>query len=489
MLLTLSAKCRNSKTIGYISKFLYSPYYILLVGVATVCSNAFGWEIPIWYLFALLAVLALLFAQDSLPFAPLLGCGYVSVSAGNNPASHYGTSIFQTKSAMVHLGVIVAVLFVVLIARALFDATHRKSLTRTANVPKLAVGFFLLGIAYICAGLFPARDYGPQWKSALFGLVQIACLAVPYLYFHYTVDWSKVRANYLAWIFVGLGFVVTAEIAVMYILTFASLPQGVAFDREFLVTGWGIYNNVGLVIAFCIPFAFYLALRARHGYLWWIAGLVFVTALLFTQSRGCILSGSAVALVTAVYTLVKCKNKKHVATMLIAGGVYLTALAVFAVIFREKIAEIFNAMHNAGFDDSGRFEIYRKGLEQFSESVGSIFLGNGFYACDAFRFGELPSDAFLPPRYHNTVVQLLATGGLFAMVAYLFHRVQTFVLCLKHRTPQKIFALFAILILISASMVDCHFFNMGPGLIYSVVLVFAENVHSSNENSTAKHLG
>ena len=38
------------------------------------------------------------------------------------------------------------------------------------------------------------------------------------------------------------------------------------------------------------------------------------------------------------------------------------------------------------------------------------------------------------------------------------------------------FVLAAIMVLTTSSMVDCHFFNMGPGLVYSIVLVFAENV-------------
>ena len=162
---------------------------------------------------------------------------------------------------------------------------------------------------------------------------------------------------------------------------------------------------------------------------------------------------------------------------MIGFGSFVVVVVIAGAVFRDKVAEIFASLKKAGLDDSNRFKLYLDGLQKFAQSAQSVLLGNGFYS-GGYRYGndKLPSDAFLPPRYHNTVVQLLASGGLITMVAYLFHRFQTLKLCLTHRTFEKIFILAAILVLISASMVDCHFFNMGPGLIYSIVLVFAENM-------------
>lgn len=476
MLLT-SDKIGNNKVVGFITRFLYSPYYIAFVAAISACANIFGWELPVWYTYALLVVMCVLFAPDALPIVPLMCCGYVTVSANNNPAGHYGTSIFQSSTAMIQLGCIGAVLVAALVTRLSVDIARRSD-TRTRTVPKLWAGFLLLGLSYVCAGVAPARDYGPQWKSALFGLVEIASLTIPYLYFHYTVNWRKVDKTYLSNVFVGLGCAVTAEIIAMYVLAFANLPE-TGFERALLVTGWGVYNNVGFMIAFCIPFAFNLAVRSKRGWIYFLLGTMFELALVFTQSRGSILCGSVIFVACVIYTVVFSRGANRIVMLSVCGGLVVCGIVVVAV-FYGKIAEIFRTLADAGFNDSGRLGIYKEGLQQFVESPLSILTGNGFYACGNYRHGNLPADSFLPARYHNTVVQLLATGGLFAMITYLFHRVQTLQLCLTHRTHEKMFALAAILVLTSTSLLDCHFFNLGPGLAYSTVLIFVEHARQDD---------
>lgn len=468
----------NNRCIHIVNQFLYSPYYIAFVAIISACANLFGWELPVWYLYAAMAVATVLFAEDALPIVPLVCCGYVTVSASNNPAGNYGSSLFQSKSALIQLAVIGTLLVAALVARVIFDICKPRLVKRTRRTPKLGVGFMLLGLAYLLAGMTPARDYGPQWRSALFGLVQIACLALPYFYFHYTVNWNKVNRLYLAQVFVALGFAVTAEIVGMYVNAFASMAENASFGRGMLYTGWGIYNNVGFMMAFCIPFAFNLTLRLRHSYIYAIIADIFEIALLFTQSRGSILFGTAIFFACAIYTACKLTGKYRWTTVG-AGLGFIAAFVVICGIFHEKVACIFAAMNEVGLDDSGRWEIYSEGLRQFAESAQSIFFGNGFYACGNFRWGNLPNDAFLPPRYHNTIVQLLASGGIFALIMYAFHRYQTIRLCLTRRTHERIFALAAVCVLTLTSLVDCHFFNMGPGLVYSVVLVFAEDAFVS----------
>ena len=133
-------------------------------------------------------------------------------------------------------------------------------------------------------------------------------------------------------------------------------------------------------------------------------------------------------------------------------------------------------MLQSGLDDSGRFEIYITGLKQFLEAP---FFGNGFYCSEGLVFqhgqGVIPTEGyFLPPRYHNTVVQLLASCGVVGLLGYGFHRYQTIKLFIKNPAPHKTFLAMGLLAHALASLLDCHMFNMGPGLTYGVMLLFAE---------------
>jgi len=81
---------------------------------------------------------------------------------------------------------------------------------------------------------------------------------------------------------------------------------------------------------------------------------------------------------------------------------------------------------------------------------------------------------FFPPRWHNTVIQILASCGIVGFAAYSFHRLQTLYLFFHRFQGKKTFALISMLTLLVTSMVDCHFFNVGPVLIYSAILAFVE---------------
>jgi O-antigen ligase len=85
-----------------------------------------------------------------------------------------------------------------------------------------------------------------------------------------------------------------------------------------------------------------------------------------------------------------------------------------------------------------------------------------------------------PGRWHNTPVQLLAACGILGFLAYAFHRLQTVQMFLKRRTVENIFIAASILVLLGLSLLDCHFFNIGPGLVYSGFLAFAQ--HKTGEN-------
>jgi len=49
----------------------------------------------------------------------------------------------------------------------------------------------------------------------------------------------------------------------------------------------------------------------------------------------------------------------------------------------------------------------------------------------------------------------------------------------------------SILALLLTSLLDCHFFNIGPTMFYSILLAFAESINTNNKinNSLVKSIG
>ena len=464
----------ENKFIRALQGFFRTVWYQAAVILLMVCANLFALELPVFYLYLLLGLLALLFAEDTLPLVPVFLCSYMTISPENNPATHVGESVFYEKAFQIQFIVILAVAALAVAARLVHSLVFSPTRAERKGSPALSFGFLALGVSYVLGGLF-SPSYSA--KTALFGFVEIASLCALYYFFYYTVDFRRVEKDYLLRFFLLLGFGIMLETVRLYFLPGVVTPDGV--DRGKLTTGWGMYNNIGCIIAMCIPASFYFAATRKNGWQYTLLGCLTLAGVVLTQSRGSILFGGIVFLACYAYVIVKSRGRERLCHLIVAGALILLAMIAVAVFF-EKFMQLFASMLR--FDSNGRDDIWESGLKQFA---GHPLFGVGFYECEAFRWGQLPSDSFLPPRYHNTYLQLMASGGVVALLAYAFHRFQTVRLLWRRRTRENIFLAFIVLALILTSTVDCHFFNFGPGLLYSVILVFIERGSPEEKRESA----
>ncbi len=468
--------------------FLHSVWYTALIVLLMALANLFSLELPVYYIYLLLALSAVLLDDDLRALIPIVLCCYMTVSDGNNPATRppkegvagYTPSAFYDPAFMLQLW-FVAIAIVAVMAVRLVTILLRGE---KKKVPALALGFGALGLSYVLAGLF-SGFYG--FRTALFGFVEIAALCAPYFLFYYGVDWRTVRKEEFAVLLTLVGCGVVLEVFGMYLQPISAgskttiieeMLSGKEVNRGVLVTGWGMYNNVGCVLAICTPAPLYLAAKRKRGPLYILLSVLLLTGIVFSQSRGSMLFGGVAFALGVAAMLVVSKGRRRVANAVTIGSVAaLLAVVLTAVYcvpaFKKPIEEVFQGILEQGLGDNGRWEIYRKGLEQFRQAP---FFGVGFYQCNSFQWGAggLPADFFLPPRYHDTYIQLLASGGVFALSCYLLHRLETVALFLRHPTAEKVFIAVCIAALLLTSITDCHFFNFGPGILYGGLLAFAE---------------
>lgn len=465
----------DSAFIKTIRWFYDSPCYPALIALLMACSELFGLELACFYVYLFFGIVGLFCCEDARCIVPIACCSYMTISAANNPGKATET-IFTQSSFLLNFVFILGIAAVILIGRlvlSLIVAPPKR------KVPRLAVGFLFLGLAYVLGGAFTA-DYSS--RSVIFGLIQIVSLCVFYFYFYYTVDWQKAGKDYLPTVILAVGIGICMEIAAMYI--HAGINS--SFVRGMLYTGWGIYNNVGCIMAMCMPAAFYFGAKKKNGWLFSALGVVMFLFVLLTQSRGAWLFGSVVFLFCIAFVLIGAERKeklKHVAVFLAVGA----ALLVLLIAFREKLGTLFESMLNKLFNeegefdpnDAGRFDIYKACWQTFLDNP---YFGAGFYKTpgallykgNMYALWNIPEESFMPARAHNTIFQLLATGGIFAIIAYLFHRIETLVLWFRRPTAGKIFVALSVSALLLTSLLDCHFFNFGPGLLYGILLVYAE---------------
>lgn len=459
MLTAAFPKLANTQAVQALRKFVRSPWYCALIAELMALSEIFSAELPVYYLYFTIGVICLLLCEDSLGIIPIVCCGYMTFSAPNNPGKFPETSAFRQPEALFQLAVILAVAVILFLGRFLLSLWELPK----KQVPKLAVGFAVLGAAYLLAGAFSGFY---AFDTVLFGFVQIVSLSFFYFFFYYTVDWRTVKPGYFASVFLAVGLGMVAEVIGMYFLP-GVIVDGV-LHRGALYTGWGVYNNVGCIMAMCLPAPFYFAAKKKCGWFYAVLGCIFFLAVVLTQSRGSVLSAAVVFALCGIVALVKAKKREKIGVGVVLGAFVLT-MVILLLIKQNELKILFASLFGSGMDDSGRFDIYR---ECWNDFVSSPFFGKGFYHSSGYVAGS--PGAFIPKRAHDTLFQLLASGGMVALIAYLFHRFQTVWLYFRHPTTEKTFSFFCIAALLLTSLLDCNFFNIGPGLLYSVLLVCAE---------------
>lgn len=443
--------------------FFSRPRYIFLIMALTGFSNLFGAELAVYTLFTAIIVYVCLWGRDLLPLMPIVICCYVAPSVGNNPGKS-DTSVFTAGHGGLYILILGLIIAGVLLYRVIRD---RKQFFSQKRV--LLLGLVLLSISYLLSGIGSQGYTNIALKNIFFALLQGACILIPYWLFTGGVQWKTTRRDYFAWMGFALGCLLFVQILWIY-CTDTIVVDGI-IDRSRIYTGWGIYNNMGCMLAMMIPFAFYLASKYRKGWIGTVAGSVFLIGVFLTCSRASILVGVVCYVVCVGLMLFYARNRKG---NLMALIIVICSLVLTVLVFHRQLYRLFSGVFSMGMDPNSRDSIFVSGLKQFMRAP--VF-GISFYPPEGLAWSWATTGSFrsfFPDRWHNTVIQLLAGCGITGFAAYCYHRYQTVRLLMLAKTQEQLLIGCSVLTLLACSMFDCHLFNLGPALFYSMALAFGE---------------
>lgn len=451
---------REKRVLRYMIDFFEGDLYpVLYALLALVCSFT-GFELAFFSVSAAIAVFTTIFCRDTKSmFVPLVLVIYC-VSQRHTPQPPYNSGYLYRTSFLIAAGCLLGIVFAAMIFRMIAcKGTGNVFRART----KLRWGLLALAAALLLNGVFYV-EY--TFKNLLCGAALALSFVWFYIYFYNTLEWTEKTAGYVARLLVLASAVILIQLGKVYI--FDGAVSGGSINKGALVLGWGMSNNIGGMLAMFMPAPFYLAYRHRFGAAYYLFGFVVFAGVVLTLSRTSVLVAAVALLAGMIILSVK---GRHVRFVRICNVLLVAALAVLAVIFSERLGQLFRHYLERGFDDTGRYEIWENGVRNF---LRAPVFGVGFFTPIAPDWSYGIENWLFPDMYHNTYVQMLASCGVFGVAAYTFHIVQGFILVFRRPTPERIFFFFVIAILSGMSMADNHLFHVFPALVYSALLALCE---------------
>lgn len=455
----------NLPFFSWINAFIRSKWFVFCLAVFAIISNVLGLDFYFYFTVACLAIYISLFGSDYLPYIPLMIFSYIAPSIQNNP-SKSTNSIFLLDNGGLTLIIMGGAVAFFLLVRLIFDREIGfKNIFKTKF--KLLGGMVFLGISYAISGLGSAMLDGFEMKNLIFAGVQFAAMAVPYFVLCLGIKWNQVKKDYFAFCVLLFSLVVGLEI--LYVYYANDVIQNGTPLKLLIYSGWGVNTNMGAMVTLAIPFAFYYICKDKNVIISNVIIILLFFANIMSLSRNSILIGIAIYIICEIIVFFKAdkfftKLISFLFVLLLLIGIYLFNNYIFSTLGFSFIN---------GFEPSGRIEIYEHAIETF---YSFPLFGGGFYGINSgLSPDEVGWNAFFPRMWHNTILQVIATGGIICLIAYLIHRIQTVVLVIKKRNTENFFIALSILSLLLMSLLDCYFFQLGPMLLYASAFAFIEH--------------
>lgn len=449
---------------SWINAFIHSKWFAFCLAIFCLVSNVLGLDFYFYFTIACLAIYISLFGRDYLPYIPMMLFSYIAPSIQNNP-SKSDNSIFLLNNGGLTLIIMGGAVAFFLLVRLIFDREIGfRNMVKCKY--RLLGGMVFLGISYVISGLGSALLDGFEIKNLMFAGVQFAAMVVPYFVLCFGVKWNKVKKDYFA--FCAILFGLVAGLQILYAYHANDVIQNGKPVKLLIYSGWGVSTNMGAMVTLAIPFAFYYICKDKNVIISNIVIVILFFANIMSLSRNSILVCVLLYVICEIIMIFKAEKffTRFISVLfiiLLLAGIYF---------FNNYIFNTLGVSFINGFEPSGRLEIYEDAIETF---YSFPLFGGGFYAINSgLSPDEVAWNAFFPRMWHNTVLQVMATGGFISLIAYLIHRIQTIILVFKKRNVENFFIALSILSLLLMSLLDCYFFQLGPMLLYASAFAFIE---------------
>lgn len=248
------------------------------------------------------------------------------------------------------------------------------------------------------------------------------------------------------------------------------------FSIKALNVGWGISNNIALILLFTLPFSLYMAIkeksRIRYAYLLFI--IVEFILIILTYSRGGIIISIFEVITLFIIGFLAFKKEKLLKPFILANLIFSLILLVSFGIICLKSPELIKNIYNStikGINFStlnGRLKIYK---EYISLSKNHLIFGHGIlypflYSVDvsngAYQWG------------HCTYIHTLFTLGIVGVLAITYHFIEKYYSVIKNINLEKSILLMCFIFSGLYGMIDISYFFINYMMVFIIIIILSD---------------
>lgn len=486
-----------------IENFASKPSFVFVVCLVAFVFHALAWDLTGLLIFAFVGGVFFVFFDDCRPALTVLFFTIFVVSTqnstgfppGNVTNNYFRPDYYLRKSTVIPLVFGGCFLFGCIIFRCI--KRKENFLTAKSLVPLSAVALSL-----VLSGVLSAKKYY-YGESLLFSLVGVASYLGLYAALSGVTDCFEGLFDFAMTLLSGVALIISLEVVYVYVLNllppFEFLPDnwkncmrsGYFFDsiicwKPYIVTGCGVSNQFGAMLAFLLPAVFYKICKTKC-YVWYeLLAFLAAFSIVLSLSRTAMLVGGPLFAGLSVFAAIKLEKKS---TFFTVYGVFVTialvALAIVTLKYNVNIIEYIRP--STGPKLNGRNKYWKMAVEYFKESP--IF-GTGFaYPCHDPRFITEVGGSFSIFRalYHSFFFQLVGSSGLFGLAAAAYAIINVAIRFVREKFDGKFFVFCFLIAFFVASLFDIIYFVPYYVIFAMFIIVVAEKqIYIGQERNKTK---
>ncbi len=440
-----------------LNSFFCGRLYPIVIAILVLAGHLWALEFYLNIINMLLISAALLICRSIKPAIPAFLMFLFQISPENSPSGKgdAASRYFGDGRAFVTV-----TLFVIVAACFVYCFVKNKLITRRAfKRAPLVYSSVVLSAAFLLGGAF-SGVWNPG--SLGFGAVNIVLFILVFYVFYFGLSNEDAHetVDYLVYVAAITAFIVLSETMAVYLTDENVIIDG-KINRDAFNFGWGVCNNSAQSLTVLIPILFIGVVRSKHSGLYFLMATLTWIGSILNISRTAFMVGTPIYVIALIVAYVYSRDKKQ---LNIAIPVVVAAIAAVIALNWDVIYSVIDNYITRGLDNNGRYYLWEYGINAFLEAP--VF-GKGFFGMEPYLF-QLVS--FIPKMMHNTPIQLLASMGVFGLLAYGYHRIETAIPIFRRPTFVKTMLGAALASVLLGSLLENFIFYVHPMFYFTVTL-------------------